>query len=52
MDIPRKIGIMIYTAVPAIIGGGIVYDLFQHSWPAVIVFEILLIMAALGLIRN
>lgn len=52
MDIPRKLGIMIYTAVPAIIGGGIVYDLFQHSWTAVVVFEILLILAALGLIRN
>ena len=52
MDIPRKLGILIYTAVPAIIGGGIVFDIFQHSWPAVIVYEILLGLAAIGLIRN
>jgi hypothetical protein len=51
MDIPRKLGILIYTAVPAIVGGGIVYDQF-HGWVPVIIFEILLVLAALGLIRN
>lgn len=51
MDIPRKLGIMIYTAVPAIIGGGIVYHFFG-SYVQVIIFECLLILAALGLIRN
>jgi hypothetical protein len=51
MDIPRKLGILIYTAVPAIIGGGIVFHFF-HSYTQVIIFEILLILAALGLIRN
>ncbi len=28
MDIPRKLGILIYTAVPAIVGGGIVYEFY------------------------
>jgi hypothetical protein len=51
MDIPRKLGILIYTAVPAIVGGGIVYHFFG-GYTQVIIFEILLVLAALGLIRN
>ena len=51
MDIPRKLGILIYTAVPAIIGGGIVFHFFG-SYTQVIIFEILLLLAALGLIRK
>jgi hypothetical protein len=51
MDIPRKLGVLIYTMVPAIVGGGIVYHFF-HGYTQVIIFEILLILVALGLIRN
>ena len=51
MDIPRKLGILIYTAVPAIVGGGIVYHFFG-SFVQVIIFEVLLALTALGLIRN
>ena len=51
MDIARKLGILIYTAVPAIVGGGIVFHFFG-SYVQVIIFEILLLLAALGLIRN
>ena len=51
MDIPRKLGMLIFTAVPAIVGGGIVYHFFG-SFLQVIIFEILLALAALGLIRN
>ena len=51
MDIPRKLGILIYTAVPAIVGGGIVYHFFG-SYVPVFIFEILLILAALGIVRN
>ncbi len=51
MDIPRKLGILIYTAVPAIIGGGIVYHFFG-SYLEVTVFEILLVITALGLTRH
>ncbi len=51
MDIPRKLGILIYTAVPAIVGGGIVYHFFG-SYVPVAIFESLLGLTALGLIRN
>jgi len=51
MDIPRKLAILIYTAVPAIVGGGIVYHFFG-SFVQVIIFEILLVLAALGLISS
>ena len=51
MDIARKLGILIYTAVPAIVGGGIVFHFFG-SYTQVVIFEILLLLAALGLIRN
>lgn len=47
MDISRKLGILIFTAVPAIIGGGIVYHFFG-SYVQVIIYEILLLLAALG----
>ena len=51
MDIPTKIGVLIYSAVPAIVGGGIVFHFFG-SYIQVIIFEILLLLAAIGLIRN
>ncbi len=51
MDIPRKLGVLIYTAVPAIIGGGIVYHFFG-SYVHVIIFEILLVLAALGFVSS
>ena len=51
MDIPRKLGILIYTMVPAIVGGGIVYHFFG-GFVQVIIFEILLVLAALGIIRS
>ena len=51
MDIPRKLGVLIYSAVPAIVGGGIVFHFFG-SYIQVIIFEILLLLAAIGLIRN
>ncbi len=51
MDISRKIGIMIVTGVPAIVGGGIVYHFFG-SYLQVIFYEILLVIAALGFLTN
>ncbi|WP_187149275.1 hypothetical protein [Desulforapulum autotrophicum] len=47
MDISRKLSIMVFTAVPAIIGGGIVYHFFG-SFTQVIIYEALLFIAALG----
>jgi len=51
MDIPRRLGILIYTAVPAIVGGGIVYHFFG-SFTQVIIWEVLLVLAALGFVSS
>jgi len=52
MNVTRKLGILIFTAVPAIVGGGIVYDIFGHSYPAVALYEILLIIGAVLVVRK
>ena len=51
MDISRKLGILVFCAVPAIIGGGIVYAIFG-TYPSVFIFEILLLFVALGIISK
>lgn len=45
MDISRKLGIMIFTGVPAIMGGGIVWAA-THSWIAIGIYEALLYAGA------
>jgi len=45
MDVPRKIGILVFCAVPGIIGGGILYHFF-HSYPVVGIYEFLLLCTA------
>ncbi len=45
MDAARKLGILVFCAVPAIIGGGIVY-FASDSLTAVAIYEILLLAAA------
>ncbi len=45
MDAARKLGILVFCAVPAIIGGGIVY-FASDSLTAVAIYEILLLVAA------
>jgi len=52
MDISRKLGILIFTAVPAIMGGGIVYAASGGSWPAIAVYEIVLLLTSLGFISK
>ena len=49
MDISRKLGILVFFGVPAIIGGGIVYTVFG-SYAAVFIFEIILLSIAGGLV--
>lgn len=46
MDISRKLGILVFFGVPAVVGGGIVYALFGDSYPAVFIFEFLLLLTA------
>ena len=45
MQLARMIGILVVFGVPAIIGGGLFYDLF-HSWVAVWLYEALLVAGA------
>ncbi|MES0447036.1 MAG: hypothetical protein ABUJ92_10860 [Desulfobacterales bacterium] len=47
MNISRRLGILVIFAVPAIIGGGIIYAIFG-SYVPVFVYEILLLMVAGG----
>jgi len=49
MDISRKIGILVFCGVPAIIGGGIIYHLFG-SLMSVAVYEVILLFCAGGFI--
>jgi zinc transporter ZupT len=51
MDVSRKLGVLVFCAVPAIIGGGIVYALFD-SWTPVFIYETLLIFAAGGFVAR
>ena len=45
MNLSRKLGILVFCGVPAIVGGGIVYAIF-HSYMPVLIYETILIMAA------
>jgi hypothetical protein len=45
MSVSRKLGILVFFGVPAIIGGGIVYALAGSDYTAVFIFEILLVLA-------
>ena len=51
MGISRKLGILVFFAVPAIIGGGIVFAIFD-SWTPVFIYETLLIFVAGGFIAK
>lgn len=51
MDISRKLGILVFFAVPAIIGGGIVYAIFD-GWTPVFIFETLLLLTAGGFVAK
>ena len=46
MDISRKLGILVFFGVPAVIGGGITYALFGDSYTAVFIYEFLLLLTA------
>jgi hypothetical protein len=51
MDVSRKLGILVFCAVPAIIGGGIVYYIFESYIP-VFIFVTLLLFATGGFIAK
>ena len=45
MDVSRKLGILVFCGVPAIIGGGIIYAMFGSYIP-VFIWEVLLVFTA------
>jgi len=45
MDVARKLGILVFCAVPAVVGGGVVYFTFG-SLTAVAIYEVLLLVGA------
>jgi len=51
MDLSRKLGILVFCAVPAIIGGIITFTL-TGSYTPVCLYEILLALVALGIISK
>jgi len=42
----QKLGILIFTGVPAIMGGGVIYGL-THGFIPVIIYEVLLYLAVI-----
>ena len=46
MTIARKLGILVFCGVPVIVGGGIFYALFDHSYVAVAIWETILLLLA------
>ena len=51
MDISRRLGTLVVFAVPAIIGGGIIYSLFG-DYVSVFIYETLLILVAGALVSR
>ncbi len=46
MGISRKLGILVFFAVPAIIGGGITFSLFDGNYLPVFIYETVLLLIA------
>lgn len=51
MDISRRLGILVFFMVPAIIGGGILYGIF-NSYVPVCTYEVLLYLCAGAIISK
>ena len=45
MSVARKLGILVFCAVPAIIGGGFVYH-FTHDYNLMFIYQIILLFFA------
>ena len=46
MSVSRKLGILVFFAVPAIIGGGITFTIFNGNYVPVLIYEIILLLIA------
>jgi len=51
MDVSRKLGILVFCGIPAIIGGGIIYAVWG-SYTPVFIYEIILLFVAGGFISK
>ena len=51
MSISRRLGIIVFSGVPAIVGGGILYAIFG-SYTPVVVFELLLLLVVGGIVSR
>ncbi len=51
MSISRKLGILVFFMVPAIIGGGIIFHAF-HDYTPVVVYEVVLYLIAGGFLSR
>ena len=51
MNLSRKLGILVFCGVPAIVGGGIVFAIFD-SYIAVLIYEIMLLFVAGGVVSR
>jgi len=45
MDVARKLGILVFCAVPAVVGGGVVYYTFG-TFTALAIYEVMLLIGA------
>jgi len=46
MSISRKLGILVFFGVPAIIGGGVIYAIFNGNYLPVFIYETILLLIA------
>ncbi len=51
MSISRRLGILVFCGVPAIIGGGIIYGIFGSYIP-VFIYEVILALVAGGIVSE
>jgi hypothetical protein len=46
MSSSRKLGILVFFAVPGIIGGGIIYHIFDGNYLPIFIYETILLLIA------
>ena len=51
MNVSRRLGILVFCGVPVIVGGGIIYWL-AGSYVPVAIYEMLLLLGAVGLVSK
>jgi hypothetical protein len=51
MSISRKLGILVFFMVPAIIGGGIIFHAY-HNYTPVVMYEVVLYLIAGGFLSR